>query len=67
MTPQRPEKNDMPVKLWISESLYRDLQDLAAARDKSLSEYIRRGLECFVFGAHYKLTLARARQDARRR
>lgn len=60
------EKNDVAVKLWLPESLYQSLQDLAAERDQSLSEHIRKTLEGYAFGACYKLSLARIRQNARR-
>lgn len=65
-TMPRKEKNDIPVKLWLPESLYRDLQDLAAEREQNLSEHIRKALEIYAYGAFNKLSVQRARQDGRR-
>lgn len=60
------EKNDVAVKLWLPESLYQSLQDLATEHDQSLSEHIRKTLEGYAFGACYRLKIQRARQNGRR-
>lgn len=65
-TMPKREKNDVAVKLWLPESLYRDLQDLAAEQEQSLSEHIRRALEVCAYGTFHKLSLRRERQDGRR-
>lgn len=62
----RREKNDVPVKLWLPETLYQALQDLATDREQSLSEYVRKALEMYTYGAYRKVSLQRARQDGRR-
>jgi hypothetical protein len=61
----RKEKNDISVKLWLPESLYEDLVDLAVSRDLSLSEYVRKSLEVDTYGSLHKLRVQRARQSGR--
>lgn len=58
------EKNDHPVKLWLTDSLYQALQDLALADDRSLSEYIRHVLTDHSLGALHRIS--RQQQNGRR-
>jgi len=45
-----PEKSHETITLHLPESLKRDLQDLALAEDRSVSEYIRHELVAIVYG-----------------
>lgn len=45
-----PEKSLETITLHLPESLKRDLQDLALAADRSVSEYIRHELVAIVYG-----------------
>jgi len=45
-----PEKSLETITLHLPESLKRDLQDLALAEDRSVSEYIRHELSAIVYG-----------------
>lgn len=60
------EKNDVDLKIWVPESLWRELQDLAADADTSLSEYTRQVLTQHAWGAAHKLSMKRSRQERRR-
>lgn len=60
------EKNDVDLKIWVPERLWRELQDLAADADMSLSEYARGVMMQHAWGAAHKLSMRRQRQDGRR-
>lgn len=60
------EKNDVDLKIWVPESLWRELQDLSADADMSLSEYTRQALTLHARGATYRLSMKRKRQEGRR-
>jgi predicted transcriptional regulator len=51
------------IKLHLPEDLKRDVQDLALAADRSVSEYIRHWLSLHVYGAR----AAERREGAERR
>lgn len=66
MDHHRREKNDVDLKIWVPERLWRELQDLSAEADMSLSEYARAVLTQHVWGAAHKLSMKRQRQEGRR-
>lgn len=60
------EKNDVDLKIWVPERLWRELQDLSADADMSLSEYARQVLTQHAWGASHRLSMKRQRQERRR-
>lgn len=60
----RAEKNSRGIKLWLPDSLYDALLDLAAIDDRSLSEYIRCVLSDHALGRLHHIS--RGRLDGRR-